>query len=157
MKFTCISIVMLFINCIHCNAQDFGQPVLSSSGQSFSNGAGSIAFTIAQPLTSTMTNTNNALNYGFNPGSIVVTNITEAVGNISFKVHANPTDLNVFVENTQNGSILAELYDSNGQLLIRKNFIEVSEVINLGSYVDGTYFLKLNQHNTYKIIKTQNR
>ncbi|MCD6019184.1 MAG: hypothetical protein K0S53_2305 [Bacteroidetes bacterium] len=156
MKFTCISIVLFFSATIQSNAQNLDQRVLASSGQALSNSTGSITFTIAEPITSTMTNSTGTLNNGFHQGSLVVTNITEAIGNISFKVYPNPTTLNVTVENTQNGSTLVELFDSKGQLLIRKNFIEMSEVINLSSYADGTYFLKLNQHNTYKIIKTQN-
>jgi hypothetical protein len=71
-------------------------------------------------------------------------------------IYPNPTT-NGFVtilvgDNSLVGSV-AFLYDINGRLLENIKITASSQPINLGKYVNGTYFIRLNNNEVLKIIK----
>lgn len=153
MKFTKTLIVLLLCITINSYAQNKDQFVNTINRNTFNNNC--TEYDNIDPFSNTLTTMTKKTVHNLQIAHIEVTNITEAVGNISYKVYSNPILQNLTIENTQNNRTLMELYNSQGQLLLRINFIEDIEILNLNDYLEGSYYMKLNQTNIYKISKTQ--
>ena len=153
MKFNKTLIVLLIYITTNSYAQNKDQIVNTKNRSTFNTIC--TEYDNIDPFSNTLTTKTKKTVQNLQIASIEVKNITEAVGNISYKVYSNPILQNITIENTQNNTTLMELYNNQGQLLIRSNFIEDVEILNLNDYVEDSYYLKLNQTNIYKISKTQ--
>lgn len=137
-------------------AQSIERQVIASGGEAMSNTTGSIEFTLGEPVIQTMNNVsvNSTLTNGFHQTTISVTQVSENLNSVGLRVFPNPANELVHVmfnEVQKNG--LIELFDMSGRLVQSHIINDRSFDLNVASYADGTYYLKVNHTNSYKIIK----
>lgn len=156
MKRYYITIAILFCMYVPINAQSTERQVIAGSGKAMSNGSGSLEYTLGETITLTMNNASadKTLTNGFHQGIFTVTDIKNNQPLLGLKVFPNPAKETVYVsfEEPQH-NISVELYDMEGRLLqSHQNNLQQLE-LNLTTFSDGTYYLKVNRTTIYKIVK----
>ncbi len=142
-------------------AQSLSPEVISSAGSSFTNSSATLDWTVGEPVTSTLNNSNNILSQGFHQPNLLVTAISEAAADYSVTLFPNPTvDLiQLQILNTLNEIIFIDLHNAEGKLLLSQQINTSSNLqIDMSKYSTGTYLLSLTNNQekikTYQIIKS---
>lgn len=140
-------------------AQSLSPEVISSSGNSFTNGFNQLDWTLGEPATSTLVNNTNMLTQGFHQNELMITAVDNYDVSYAATVFPNPTVDRVQIQfATANENNTIELYTSEGKLLLTQssNFNTLAQ-IDMSNYNSGTYVLKLKNNNTrgktYQIVK----
>ncbi len=149
-------ILMLFL----ANNNLYAQKVISANGGTANAAGHTVSWTIGEPVIATISDANNTLTQGFHQTKLTVTAINDIqVSGVEIKVYPNPTSdfVNVhFSKTLENPSYL--LFDLSGKLLQQKNIESTDVKINMTSFAEGSYILKLNHRGsqslqTFKIVK----
>lgn len=87
--------------------------------------------------------------------SNIVRLIYQPKANVNSIVYPNPTQnlITILVGDNSLVGTVAGLYDVNGRTLENIKITAKSQSVNLGKYVNGTYFIKLNNNEVLKIVK----
>ena len=140
----------------------FGQvttpSVISSSGDSYSNGGVNMDYTLGEIVVETQTNSTTILTQGFHQG---VLKVSTQVENIAFKtkVYPNPASdyLIIELEQSVNADIL--VYDINGKLVIKDKLNdEQQKQLDFSFLNTGNYILNINiadKQSVYQINKSK--
>ena len=150
-----ILIVSLGWVSLFVNAQTLTPTVLSTAGTSFVNGGNVLDWTLGEPATFTLDNGTNSMTQGFHQNDLLITEVENLDNSFGVTVFPNPTADLVqiqFEKATDNKGI--ELFSVEGKLIFEeiKNGSAVSQ-INMSTYANGTYLLKVNKSKTYRVIK----
>ena len=140
----------------------FGQvttpSVVSSSGDSYSNGNIIMDFTLGEIVIETFSNTANILTQGFHQGDLKVT--TSVVNlDIKTKVYPNPTTNFLIIELEKNVNAELLVYDVNGKLVIKDKLNnEQQKQLDFSFLGQGNYLLNINiadNQSVYQINKSK--
>jgi hypothetical protein len=138
------------------------QESLNSTGGNTSGDGGSTSYSIGQITYQTHTGTSNTVTQGVQqPYEIsIVTEIGNAKGiNLSFSAYPNPTTdfLTLEVKDFELSNLHFQLFDMNGKLLQTKKMTDKETQIDMSSYANSSYFIRIIKNNqlikTFKIIK----
>jgi hypothetical protein len=134
------------------------QEVISSQGDSYSNGNAKLDFTIGETVVETVSDGNKTLTQGFHQTEITITNVEDFAANFSVKVFPNPTTKIVNLNIDKYEGVTYYLFDVTGKLLKEEVAVAEQTVLEMTDYPKGTYLLKLagkenKSLKTYKIIK----
>ena len=140
----------------------FGQvtspSVISSSGDSYSNGSVIMDYTLGEIVVETHTNSTTILTQGFHQGVLKVTTSVKNI-DIKTKVYPNPTTNFLIIELEKNVNADILVYDINGKIVIKDRLInEQQKQLNFGFLNQGNYFLHINiadKQSVYQIIKSK--
>ncbi len=136
-------------------SQSLFPEVISSSGTSMTDGTTTLEWTLGEPVTATLDNSQNMLSQGFHQTNILVTNIPNAAVVEGLTVFPNPTVNMVNVQfSTDQKNTVVELYSVDGKLLEKHAVNSKSLELNLSSYPAGSYFLRVNNAETHKLLKS---
>lgn len=134
------------------------QEVISSQGDSYSNGTNSIDYTIGEPVIETVSNGSNDLTQGFHQTNLVITKVEDLNVNFAVNIFPNPTSdlINLTLEKYE--GLTLQLFDISGKLINQTLLTDVKTTISVTQYPKGSYLLALtNKENknikTYQIIK----
>ena len=140
----------------------FGQvtspSVVSSSGDSYSNGSVIMDYTLGEIVVETHTNSSTVLTQGFHQGDLKV---HTAVVNIDIqtKVYPNPTTNFLIIELEKNVNADILVYDINGKLVIKDRLNdEQQKQLDFGFLTQGNYLLHINiadKKSVYQINKSK--
>ena len=140
----------------------FGQilspSVVSSSGDSYSNGGVIMDFTVGEIVIETFSNSANILTQGFHQGDLKV---TTAVVNLDVKtkIYPNPTTNFIIIELEKNVNAELLVYDINGKIVIKDNLNEEQKKqLDFSFLNQGNYFLHINtadKKSVYQINKSK--
>lgn len=125
--------------------------LVTTSGDFYKTGTGSLSWSIGEPLTETYTNSNIKLTQGFQQSKWTVSptgiNETRAIG---LKVFPNPaTDkLNIEFPSGSGQAFDIALYDINGKLLFKKDGFNATGQIDLSNINQSSLILKVLNLNT---------
>lgn len=134
-------------------AQDLDQNVTATAGAYSENATGSLSWTIGETVVETVSDGTNTLTQGFQQGNLSVTTLikkTELSSNL--KVYPNPVENILHVETDKTGMDY-QLLNINGQAVSNGKLENMTQEINFSDLPAGTYFLKINNEKTHKIIK----
>ena len=140
----------------------FGQvtspSVVSSSGDSYSNGNIMMDFTLGQIVIETYTNSNTILTQGFHQGDLKVT--TSVVNlDIKTKIYPNPTTNFIIIELEKNVNAELLVYDINGKIVIKDKLNEEQKKqLDFSFLNQGNYLLHINiadKQSVYQINKSK--
>jgi len=149
---TIILLLVLFVAITSTKAQE----VISSSGNYQETANGSLSSTIGETLTETQTN-GNTITQGFQQTNIIVTNITKPEKEqFNISVFPNPTNDYVILKSPKMLNLQIQLSDINGKILFEEKSEKYEVRINMDSYSNGTYYIKVLNNksvNSFKIIK----
>jgi hypothetical protein len=133
------------------------QDIVSSQGDSYSNGTNTIDYTIGEPITSTVSDGSNELTQGFHQTQLTVTGIKDYETDFLVNVFPNPTAqlLNVKVQKINNESY--QIFDINGKLVLDGKLSKTNTVIDMTGLAEGTFILSIVRANqpvkSFQIIK----
>jgi len=82
---------------------------------------------------------------------VVCTGIEEANGNDELEVYPNPTNSSITILNTQNKKI--EICTVNGSIIYQGKCLKQQEIIDLSSFANGLYFVRVIDNNSVKMKK----
>ena len=140
----------------------FGQvtspSVVSSSGDSYSNGNVIMDYTLGEIVVETHTNSSTVLTQGFHQGDLKVhTGIVNI--DIQTKVYPNPTTNFLIIELEENVNADILVYDINGKIVIKDRLNnEQQKQLDFGFLKQGNYLLHINiadKQSVYQINKSK--
>lgn len=134
------------------------QDVISSQGDSYSNGSNTVDFTIGEPIIETVGDGTNDLTQGFHQTLLIITNLEDYKNTFDVSIYPNPSSEYVGLNVEKFENLSYHLYDINGKLLNNASLNNKSTKINMIDFAKGTYLLTLidqenNKLKTYQIIK----
>lgn len=143
-------------------AQSAAPEIIASSGGFFTGGNHSMSWTLGEPLTETYSSSNNYLTQGFQqpfPLVLSVNNFTAP----SFLIYPNPVTTNLQIDfSAVTGFFVVELFDAQGQLLLKKEFSSKQHLLNIdfNDFAQGIYLVNISGNNynykgSYKIVKME--
>jgi|TARA_B110000908_G_C10184554_1_gene417347 hypothetical protein len=135
------------------------QEVVSTQGDSYSNGTGSIDFTIGEVIINTGTDGTNTLTQGFHQTNWNFVGLEDHLPSYAAIIFPNPT---VDVLNIQTSSfegVTYTLYDGQGKLVLQDLLSAKQTPIEVSELAPGSYSLTLNNETqnlkTFKLVKLQ--
>ena len=159
--FTTSTLLLFFA--LNSFSQSITPQVISVNGKYYSGANFSLAYTIGEPLTTTLTGTNNIITQGFNQPSYSITSVAEVENPVyDLIIYPNPTDGEIIILNQgKNFQPNTQLFivDVLGRKLIAQNLNDKQTNINLQSLAAGNYFLVIDEAGknsfTHKLTKVQ--
>lgn len=143
------------------NAQTVAPDVISTSGTSFSNGAGQLDWTLGEPVISNFSVGSNVLTQGFHQPNLVITSVNDPQLNFSLNIFPNPAiDILHLKFDELKEQVIVELYSSEGKLIQLQKVNSSEMEIDMSKLSPGTYLLSVKSsifgidNKTYKIIKS---
>lgn len=151
--------LILFCAVQYSIAQSLSPQVVSSAGNSFTNGANQLDWTLGESVTSSLTNSSNQLTQGFHQGNLTITSVENFDTAFELTIFPNPAvDLVQIQFEKANENNLIELYTSAGKLLLTQSSgANTLCQVDMSKYESGTYLVKIYNKNTqgrsYRIVK----
>lgn len=144
----------LFLLSVAINAQE----VISTQGDSYTNGGNTIDYTIGEPVIETVSDGTNDLTQGFHQTLLTIVGVEDLEVDFMVSIFPNPTAelVNLKIENFSGMTI--RLFDLLGKELQNKTLSKINSQISVTDYPKGTYLLTIineeqKKIKTYKIIK----
>jgi len=132
--------------------------VVSSSGDSYSNGNIIMDYTLGEIVVETHTNSTTILTQGFHQGILKVNTSVENI-DIKTKVYPNPTTNFLIIELEKNVNADILVYDINGKLVIKDRLNnEQQKQLDFSFLKQGNYLLHINiadKQSVYQINKSK--
>jgi len=152
-----VSLTMLFFISGHC----YSQQVISSAGTSAEGTNVRISWTVGEPVIETFTGTSVILTQGFHQSKLTITALEKIdLPSLELKVYPNPffSQLHIAVVKGDWDNLEYLLFSLDGKLLQQKVALNQVETMNLESFTQGAYLLKVSRHHnetirTFKVIK----
>lgn len=153
-------IILFFVLFVFAAANTIAQEVIATAGKAESSSDCQVSWTLGETVIETAEAGSSVLTQGFHQSKLTITaidKITEA--GFDLKVYPNPTQDFVIVHFSKlNGQPTYQLIDLNGKLIEQQKISTTDVKINMRSFAEGAYLLKLinknqNQLQTFKIIK----
>jgi hypothetical protein len=136
-------------------AQTVVPQVVSSSGGSGQNAQGSLAWTIGEPVTATVSDGTSTLTQGFQqPTLLIATALNEKNEAIGILVYPNPTAdfVTLKIDQTTESQYNFKIFDTTGKLVNEGKATSTNPNISFSGLASGQYTLSLLSPNS----KTQN-
>jgi len=132
--------------------------VISSSGNSYSNGGVNMDYTLGEIVVETHSNSTTILTQGFHQGVLKVNTSVENF-DIKTKVYPNPTTNFLIVELEKNVNADILVYDINGKIVIKDRLNnEQQKQLDFSFLKQGNYLLHINiadKKSVYQINKSK--
>lgn len=137
----------------------FSQTVVSSSGESYSNGSGSIEFTIGEPVIETVSNGTVDITQGFHQTNWNFAGVDDFQPDFEAIVYPNPMQDQLMVKSPMFEGVLCRVYDATGRIVREVSLEGEITGINVQDFAPGAYQLTLldanaTQIKTFNLIKT---
>ena len=136
----------------------FSQEVVSTQGDTYSNGSGTIDFTIGEVVINTGTDGTNDITQGFHQTNWNFLGIDDQSPNYEAMVYPNPSENILNIRTNSYANVLYSLYDSQGKLIVQDELSSEETAIQVENLAPGNYSISLSNENqvlkTFKLIKT---
>jgi hypothetical protein len=141
------------------SATIFGQEVISSQGDSYSNASGSIDFTIGEVVINTVSDGTNDLTQGFHQTMWNFVGLDEFDANFVVSIFPNPTQDVLTIQAGMFEDVTFVLTDATGRIILKDILSGELTPLNVAQLQAGTYNLTLEKDSstlkTIRLIKTQ--
>lgn len=144
-------------------AQSVTPDVITTAGDYYSNAAGSISWTLGEPMGETYSVTNNILTQGFQQPWDFGTDVS-GPSPVQADVYPNPTSdvVNLQFAGNASGQYVIEVFNTLGQQLSATQFAagpSARTSVSLADFSNGIYFITVRktdgtETSTFKINKT---
>jgi len=143
---------------IQLNAQE----AMVSAGGNATGSGGTSSYSVGQVSYATVSGSNGSVAQGVQQSfDISVVNAVEQTNgiNLSCSTYPNPVEdkLKLKIEGDIQENSIANLYNSDGQIISTFKIVKNETIIPMETMVQGTYFLSISKNfqkiNTFKIIK----
>jgi len=132
--------------------------VVTTTGGFYSNSAGSISWTMGEPISETVTDGNDTLTEGFQQGAYSIVSVSEVdAPDVNITVYPNPftTTLNIKCESSD--PIRVEAIDLQGNVISTQSFENGHGQMDFSSLPEAIYLLRVYDNNgkQLKVFKIQ--
>ncbi len=141
-------------------AQTVAPTVFASDGGYSQNAAGSISWSIGEPVSETYNSASYKTTMGFHQPEIDIINMIAEQGNeASILVYPNPVndELKINFSRMNEGDYSIEIIDAIGKLIYRTNTVvsgsSKTTILRLDEYASANYFVVISGKNFQKNIK----
>jgi hypothetical protein len=133
------------------------QEVVSTQGDSYSNGSGSISFTIGEVISNT--GTDGTLTQGFHQSNWNFLGLENHAPNFEAVIFPNPTSAILNIRTSTFENVTYTLYDGQGKRVMQNMLSSEQTPVQVGQLAPGSYSVTLNsesqQLKTFKLVKIQ--
>jgi len=128
------------------------QEVVLSSGAHHTTDQGSLSWSVGEGITETMISAGFVITSGFQQSELTITSIvTTDIPEASVWVYPNPLSSYLTVETAENPQEYAVLlYDSQGNLLYKKDISMQKEILDMRFYAPGNYLIRILKNDSSK-------
>ena len=134
------------------------QEVVSTQGDSYSNGSGSIDFTLGEVIIATGTDGTNDITQGFHQTNWNFLGVEDFAPNYEAIIFPNPTEDVLNIKTSMFENVTYTLYDGLGKLVMQDILSAEQTPIQVSQLAPGSYSLTLNNQTqnlkTFKLVKT---
>jgi hypothetical protein len=134
------------------------QEVVSTQGDSYSNGSAKIDFTIGEVVINTGTDGTNDLTQGFHQTNWNFLGVEDHAPSYEATVFPNPTSEVLNIRTSTFENVTYTLYDAQGKLVLQDKLSAEQTAIQVSQLAPGSYSLILNNRTqnlkTFKLVKT---
>lgn len=135
------------------------QEVVSTQGDSYSNGNGSIDFTVGEVIIDTGTDGTNSLTQGFHQTNWNFLGVEDFAPEFEASIFPNPTEDILNIKTSKFENVQYKLYDANGKLVLEDKLSSEQTPIQVSQLAPGNYSLTLIDDSKnlkiFKLVKTQ--
>jgi hypothetical protein len=137
----------------------FGQTVVSSNGESYTNTAGSIDYTIGEISTESISDASNALTQGQHQPKLSINTIPTVQASFEVSLFPNPvSDQSTLTVSKISVGLKYDVFDIGGKVLISAQITATETTVDFSKLSSGQYFLKLTDQknglfNSFQIQK----
>jgi hypothetical protein len=133
--------------------------VVTTTGGFYSNSAGSLSWTMGEPISETFSDTGNTLTQGFQQGAYSVVSVIDEVAQptINISVYPNPVTSLLNIKSNSSDPFRAEVIDLQGNIVYEQAFENGQGQIDLNNLPDAMYLLGVydKSGNRIKVFKIQ--
>ena len=134
------------------------QEVVSTQGDSYSNGTANIDFTIGEVVINTGTDGTNDITQGFHQTNWNFLGVEDHAPSYEATIFPNPTSEVLNIRTSTFENVTYSLYDAQGKLVLQDKLSSEQTKIPVSNLATGSYSLILNNETqnlkTFKVIKT---
>ena len=138
----------------------FGQEVISSQGDSYTDASGSIHFTIGEVVIETVGDGDNDLTQGFHQTNWNFVGMDDFDPSFKVKVYPNPTEHYLIITSSDYANKIYELYDAHGKIISEGYLLDKITTIDTRDLLPASYSIRIKnvdhiELKTIKLIKIQ--
>lgn len=150
---------LLLFGAIALSLQLFGQEVVSTQGDSYTNTSGSIDFTIGEVVINTETDGTNDITQGFHQTNWHFLGVENYTPSYEATIFPNPTSEVLNIKTSKFEKVTFTLYDAQGKLILQGVLSAEQTPIHVSHLSPGSYSIVLNNGTqnlkTFKLMKQQ--
>lgn len=148
-------LLLLSVFILHTSfGQTISQDVITTTGESVTNSAGYLSWSIGEPVIETDSSSDSYLTQGFQqPGLVIVSSIDNFNNSDGITVYPNPVTTSLYIKHDQEQAIQIDLVDALGRLVLKSTLSGQQNSIDLNSFAAGMYFLRVYDSNN-KLISS---
>ncbi len=134
------------------------QEVVSTQGDSYSNGSGSIDFTLGEVIIATGTDGTNDITQGFHQTNWNFLGVEDFAPNYEAIIFPNPTEDVLNIKTSMFENVTYTLYDGLGKLVMQDILSAEQTPIQVSQLAPGNYSITLTNETqnlkTFKLVKS---
>jgi hypothetical protein len=146
-------VLFLLLTALNVSAQD----VVSTQGNSYSNGSGSIDFTIGEVVINTGDDGTHTIAQGFHQTNWNFLGLEDHVSSYEVSIFPNPTSAVLNIQTSSFENVTYTLYDAMGKIVLQDKLSAAQTPIQVSQLAPGGYSLILNNETqnlkTFNLIK----
>ncbi|HXP52829.1 MAG TPA: T9SS type A sorting domain-containing protein [Bacteroidia bacterium] len=133
--------------------------VVTTTGGFYSNSAGSLSWTMGEPISETVSDTSNTLTQGFQQGAYSVVSVVDEIAppTINISVYPNPVTSFLNIKSDSGDPFRAEVIDLQGNIVYEQAVENGQGQIDINNLPDAMYLLGVydKNGNRIKVFKIQ--
>lgn len=150
---------LLLFGALVLSSVTYAQEIVSTQGDSYTNGSGSIDFTIGEVVINTGTDGTNDLTQGFHQTNWNFLGVDNHEQNSEATVYPNPMGTELYIQTENFEFVSYVLYDATGRIVAENKLNALQTGIDVSTFAPSSYSLVLQDENqnkikTFKLIKT---
>ena len=145
--------VLLSVTC-------YSQEVVSTQGDTYSDGTNIIDYTIGETVISTGSDSTNDLTQGFHQTNWSFVGMEDLQNDLHVSIFPNPTSDQLTIATSKNENYSYSVFDNSGRLVSEGKLMGEETHLNVSNYATGQYSISVlsesgNQLKVFKLIKNQ--
>lgn len=141
------------------NLSVFGQEVIATQGDSYSNSSGNIDYTIGETITFTGTDGTNDITQGFHQTNWNFLGLDDFSPELSLTVFPNPTSDRLNIESASYEGLNVVMTDEAGRIVLTESLKSENTSFDVSEFSTGSYHLIIQSNGQilkdFRIVKHQ--
>lgn len=122
----------------------YGQEVISTQGDSYSNASGSIDYTLGEVVITTGTDGTNDITQGFHQTNWNFLGVDDKAPNINIGIYPNPSSDVLNIQSSSHEGMAFTMIDAYGKIVMEHTLSSELTTIQVAHLVSGNYHLLIH-------------